>query len=138
MKAKKLAIPVHEERISPLFDVARRFVFVNTETPDDRLFLDTSNLSGMSIIEKLEQEGASLVICSAISLVYERALKGRGIDLISGVVGLVDEIIDAYLNDKLSIDRFAMPGCACRKRSRMGRSQCSNYRDEYPNDKRRN
>ena len=53
MNGKKISIPVHNNRIAPLFDVARNFIIVDTYRPKKKLFINTSGLSGMSIIEKL-------------------------------------------------------------------------------------
>ncbi len=135
MEAKKIAIPIHNERVSPLFDVAGRFILVNTDDPEIKYFLDTANDSGMSIIERLDGSGVNIVICSAISMIYARAFEGKRIELIAGIIGLVDEIIDAYLNNQLSADRFIMPGCAFQKRHRGGKGRCRGLRDSSSNDK---
>ena len=106
MNAEKLTIPVHNNRVSPLFDVAGKFVLVDTEIPKEKLFLLSSNISGMSRVEKLKESKVTLVICSAISMIYARALYSCGIDLMPGVAGDIDEIIEAYLNNRLFIDQI--------------------------------
>lgn len=129
MSAEKLAVPVHNNRISPLFDVAGRFVLVNTEAPEKKFYLITSDRSDISIIEKLKDSEVSLVICSAISRKFALMLEVMGIELMPGVFGFVDEIIEAYLSNRLYVDRYAMPGCSWRKRFRGRR--CPYYREIF-------
>jgi len=131
----RLAIPVHNDRISPLFDVARRFVIVDTEVPGNKFYLITSVRSDISIIEKLKESEISLVICSAISRKFALMLDFMGIELMPGVAGFADEIIEAYLSNRLYIDQYAMPGCSWRKRFRGKR--CPYYREIHQNQRGR-
>ena len=119
-------------RVSPLFDVAGKFTLVHTGNPDKTDFLDTLDLSGMFLVNALKESGIDIVICSAISRRYARALVKSGIELVPGVIGSVDEIVNAYLSDSLSIDRYAMPGCGWQRQFRGG--HCPNYREIFPED----
>ncbi len=121
-----LSIPVHNNRVSPLFDVAGRFIVLDPLEPETKSFIDTSGLSGMSIVEKLNESSISMVICSAISNIYAQALARNNIGLIFGIIGSIDEIIVAYLNNDLSSMRFVMPGCRHRRRLR---GQCPYWKE---------
>lgn len=127
MRAIVLAIPDHNGRVAPLFDVASRFLITNSKSPDEKSYLEAASYSGLSKIDRLRETGVNVVICSAINMIYARALQSRGIDLVPGVIGEVDEIIDAFLNGRLNIDKFAMPGCAWRRRFRGKR--CPYFRE---------
>ena len=118
MNEKIVSIPIHNNRISPLFDVAGRFVILDSLNPEAKSYINTSGLSGMSIIEELKELHVSTIICSAISIRYARALKRNNIGLVYGIIGPIDEIIEAYCNNKLYGRRFAMPGCRYKKRFR--------------------
>ncbi|MBN2041466.1 MAG: hypothetical protein JW864_15615 [Spirochaetes bacterium] len=118
MNEKIISIPIHNNRISPLFDVAGKFVILDSSQPEVKSYIDTTGLSGMSIIEKLKEHQVSTVICSAISKIYARALRRNNIGLVYGIIGSIDEIIDAYCNNKLCGSHFAMPGCRHKKRFR--------------------
>jgi predicted Fe-Mo cluster-binding NifX family protein len=121
-----LSIPVHNNRVSPLFDVAGRFIVLDPVEPEKKSFIDTTGLSGISIVEKLNYSDVSLVICSAISRIYALELARNNIGLIFGIIGSIDEIIAAYLNNSLSSKRFAMPGCKHRRRLR---GQCPYWKE---------
>ncbi len=136
MNSKNITLPVHNKRISPLFDVAGAFLLVNSATPEEKSYIKISGYIGMSMIDRLIEAEVNIVICSAISGAYAKALYSKGVELVPGVVGMADDVIDAFLNDRLIVDEFAMPGCGWRKRFR-GR-QCPYYREihSYENNKR--
>jgi len=115
----KISMPVYNGRIAPLFDVAGEFQFfsVSCESVDSVDSLDCKKISGAERIYMLKNIGADVVICSAISRYYSENLERSGIDLISGIIGDVKEVILAYLNENLLTERFVMPGC------RMGRGK---------------
>ncbi len=127
MKAITIAVPLHDGRVSPLFDVARRFLLVDSGISEKRTYIITSDDLGVSIVDRLKEERVNIIICSAISGVYIKIVLSRGINLIPGVTGAADEVLEAFLDNKLVTDRFAMPGCAWRRRFR-GR-QCPYYNE---------
>jgi len=126
---EKIIIPVHNNRISPLFDVSRNFVLVEIEHGMDRLreYFQIDNDSVMARIEILANIRPDFIFCSAISRMYADILLNRGIDIIPGIIGDVEEVISAYIHMNLKMDRFLMPGCGWQKRFRRGRGQCPPY-----------
>ncbi len=128
MKAK-VAIPLYNDRVSPLFDVSRRFIIFQVESGvvSDSYHLDTSADSGIQKVNRLKREYTEMIICSAISRVLADLITSKGMELIPGVIGNVSDVIQAYVSNALVIDRFTMPGCRWRRRVRRG--QCPRYRD---------
>ncbi len=133
MKKVKIAIPVHHGRVSPLFDVAGQFILIDSTMSEGRTIIQIPQNTSISIIDTLNEAEVDVVICSAISNVFAKMLQGKGINLVPGVIGIADEVIDAFLNDELFIDKFAMPGCFWRRRYR-GR-QCPYYKEINPGNK---
>jgi predicted Fe-Mo cluster-binding NifX family protein len=106
----RIAIPVWNGRVSPVFDVARRVhVFdVARET-------STIQTSRTVEVEKpataIAALGIDVVICSAISLVQEAALRRSGVEVISGVCGPADAIAADFAAGDTDLARFRAPGC---------------------------
>lgn len=111
----RIAIPVWNGRVSPVFDVARHVhVFdVATEPP-------AIQRSRTVEVEKPAATMAALdidvVICSAISLIQEAELRKSGVKVISGVCGPAEEIAADFVAGDASLARFRAPGCGERQR----------------------
>ncbi|PKL37461.1 MAG: hypothetical protein CVV44_14005 [Spirochaetae bacterium HGW-Spirochaetae-1] len=130
MDTEKIAIPVFTGRISPLFDVAKEFHIFSVRNGEivNSYSVNTAGCSELSIVGKLRQEEASVIICSAISRCTADTVVAGGINLIPGVIGCVDEVIKAYTENSLVVERFAMPGCQGRGRGRRrALGQCPFY-----------
>jgi predicted Fe-Mo cluster-binding NifX family protein len=63
------------------------------------------------IAMRLEQMGAEVVICGAISRCLARNLELRGIRVIPLVSGAVEEVLQAFAEDRLTDGSFLMAGC---------------------------
>jgi predicted Fe-Mo cluster-binding NifX family protein len=59
---------------------------------------------------ELRRYGVDLLICGAISAQLQFRIVAAGIQVIPFLCGPVDEVLDAYLNDRLARRAFAMPG----------------------------
>jgi predicted Fe-Mo cluster-binding NifX family protein len=106
----RIAIPVWDERVSPIFDVARWIRVVDiadggvTRTTDHRLE-NQSRASGLVGL------GVDLLICAAISTPLAAILWVSGIEVMSDTCGPVDDIVTAYVSGDIDLDRFRSPGC---------------------------
>lgn len=120
-----VAIPVWQGRVSPVFDVAGQLLLLElngaVETARRQEALPEEMPERRAA--RLQALGIETLICGAISRPLESLLVASRIEVIPRVCGDVDEIVGAYLADQLSDDRFAMPGCCCR-RQRQGRGVC--------------
>jgi predicted Fe-Mo cluster-binding NifX family protein len=116
----KLAIPVWQGRLSPVFDVAGQLLLVELtdgqeiareeqiiqeRTPDQRA-------------EKLAELGVGTLICAGISQSLEAMLANAGIRVIARVCGGVEDVLAAFVGGRLGEERFAMPGCCGQRRQR--------------------
>ena len=105
----RVALPVWNGRISPVFDVARSVMVMDvkddTVTPVEQLDVEDGDR-----VERLRQLEVGLLICGAISRPLEAAFWLTGIEVISEVCGSVDEVIAAYSNGSLSDEKYLTPG----------------------------
>ena len=109
----KVAIPIRNGRVSPVFGAASRFVIVEFEEsiPAGRSEFTISEGGGDARVVLLEELGVSTLICGAISNQTARMVERHGIELMPWIVGELDDVIDAYCAGSLGSDGFNMPGC---------------------------
>lgn len=113
----KAAFSVWDNRIAPVFDVARQLLLVEGDggrviSETGRTFDDDFPLRKALILADL---GIDILICGAISRPLADAIAAYGIRLIPFVAGELHEVKGAWLSGKLDIRRFAMPGCCGRR-----------------------
>jgi len=123
----RVAIPVWNERISPVFDAATRLVLVDfengTEQSRREAMIEESFLAQRA--RRLVEFGVNVLICGAISRPLAAMLAASGVTVIPWTAGPVDEVLAAYLKGLLPDPRWLMPGCGVRRqRHRGGRGWC--------------
>lgn len=121
--AVKLALPIWENRISPVFDVARQLVVVELEAGSEitRTCVPMEPTAPQRRVQMLVEQGIDTLVCGGISQVLEELLAFHRIVVIAWMTGEVDQVVAAYLSGALRQSQFAMPGCSGRGRGRRGR-----------------
>jgi predicted Fe-Mo cluster-binding NifX family protein len=120
-----VAVPVWQERVSPVFDVAGQVLVVELSGAAE-LSRRTEALSDQepdARVRRLQDLGVHTLICGAVSRPLEALLASRGIEVISRICGNVEEVLPAFQSGQLRSDRFAMPGC-CGRQQRNRRGRC--------------
>jgi len=135
----KVAIPVWEGKVSPVFDTASRVLVVEVQNRCEitrfEAFLEPGTTNGRCYF--LRGLGVETLICGAVTKAVSRLLAGSGISVIAWVSGPVEDVLQAYLDGTLFQPRFLMPGCrhehhrgrhdgkgrGCAKRSRTVQSE---------------
>ena len=116
----RLAIPVWQGRVSPVFDVAGHLLLVELtdgqEVARGEQLLDETTTGERA--RNLAEFGVETLICAAISQLLETELASRGIRVIAQVCGNVEEVLAAFVSGHLDEERFAMPGCCAQRRRR--------------------
>jgi predicted Fe-Mo cluster-binding NifX family protein len=123
--AMKLAIPVWQGRISPVFDVAGQLLLVEL-TDGQEVAREGRLVEGSEADErakKLAELGVETLICAGISQSLETDLTDRGVRVIARICGNVEEVLAAFVAGRLREACFAMPGC-CGQRRRRHRGGC--------------
>lgn len=120
MKNEFIAIPVFNDRVSPLLDEARRFMLL--EVADNavlqKLVVGIDADSAFLRMVKLREIGITAVICGAVSGYLARIAGEQGFTLYSWLNGPVDDIVDLYLDNKLT------PALDCGKPCRGSGRSC--------------
>lgn len=126
----KVAIPHWQGRVSPVLDVAGRFLLVELDEGREISRLDGS-LAASGPLERareFQQSGAQVLICGAVSRPLELALDAAGIQVIPHTCGQVEEVLAAFISGQLNQGAFLMPGCCGRRRrfraGRRGSGRC--------------
>lgn len=113
-----VAMPIVEERIAPLFDVARHLLLIEyrraREIQRREVHIGRNTLLGRLRI--LSSNGVDVLICEAISAPLEMLVAAEGIKVIPHICGSVDLVLEAYVAGRLREDAFMMPGCGDRRR----------------------
>lgn len=125
MKESKISIPLFKDRVSPLFDVAGRFIVfhVKGDRVIDRFYFNTGGYSESEIVNLIKSQNIDIVICGAISNCLKNLIINSGTEVLNGIMGVVEDVVAAYLSGKIFSERFMMPGCGqvyC-NRKRKGR-----------------
>lgn len=119
----RVAVPVWQGRVSPVFDVAERLRVVEY-APDGQSSLHEEffgDVEPQRRPQRLAELGVHTLICGAISGPLEMLLAGQGIRVVARVCGDVDQVLAAFRSGRLEATEFAMPGC---RRQRRRRSRC--------------
>lgn len=110
---ERIALAVWRNRISPLFDVARRIYLVDADAgaPCDAGEFHTFSNHLAGKIGLLSELRVDTLICGAISKELSLLLITHGIVVIPFIAGMTSRVLSAYLKTGLSHPTFCMPGC---------------------------
>jgi predicted Fe-Mo cluster-binding NifX family protein len=116
----KLMVPILRGRISPVLDVARNFLLVDTQGDGNsrRRELLVENTRITTRAKKIVDAGTQVLICGAISWPLEALLVSAGVQVIPNTCGTVEEVVEAYLSGQFTEQAFLMPGCCGKRRRR--------------------
>ena len=115
----KIAVPIWEDRISPVFDTAARLLIVEIdsgiEVSRSIVSIDEPFLPRRAA--RLVEIGVDTLICGAVSRPLYALIMAERVQLIPFLSGNVEEVLQAFLSGDFTETRFSMPGC-CRGRRR--------------------
>jgi len=108
----KIAIPVWENKVSPVLDTASRLMVVelNEKGPTSRfeIYLDERDVSRRCL--RIQDLCVDTLICGAVTRYFSDLLKASGIELIQGISGQPEAVLNAYLDGTLAHSKYLMPG----------------------------
>jgi len=122
----RTAFSLWNERIAPVFDVARHFWIIDAAEglivgQTGRRFSSDDPQERALRLSTLQVEQ---LVCGAITRSSYEALTERGIRVVSFVAGDLDQVVQASLSDSLHDGHLAMPGCRRGKRHGTRRYPC--------------
>ncbi len=107
--AMRIAIPIWNDRVSPVFDVSRSIRVV--DIADGAVSGEaTHTLENEARASKLVKLGVDILICAAISTSLEATLWVSGIEVLPDTCGTVDEIVEAFASGDTELTGFRSPG----------------------------
>lgn len=113
MDSELIAMPVFEERISPLLDVSEKFVIyeINDRKITQRAVLNINSVSERTRIQKLKEIGVSVIISGAVSRYLSYIIIDSGMKHIPWASGPVDDVIKSYITGSLVTTRPEEGSC---------------------------
>lgn len=108
----RIAISIWEDKISPLLDTASKLLIIEDEAPK-KSFRYEVYLLKQDISKKcrfIRSLDIDVLICGAVSRQFSEMLSASGIEMISGLSGPAEEVLEAYQQGRLSNSDFFMPG----------------------------
>lgn len=107
----RIAIPVWNSRVSPVFDVARTIRVTDIDGEDGGANQPATHaLNPVRPVATLTELGVDVLVCSAISAPLAAALSASEIEVISDICGAPDEIIASLAAGDETLDGFRAPG----------------------------
>lgn len=113
----RIAIPQQQDRVSPVFDVAKNIVLVDIKY-GQQVRCTKRTLARMDPLARardVRQLGVDVLVCGAISWPLKNALLSLGVEVVACICGPVEDVIEAFLRKKLAAKAFIMPGCLGRQ-----------------------
>jgi predicted Fe-Mo cluster-binding NifX family protein len=124
----KVAIPLWQGRVSPVFDEANRILIIDISNGRVQYRQEESLLSHNPFerAQALPKFGVDLLICGMISQMQQTALDSAGIRIIPHICGPMEEVIAAFLDGRIENGAMLMPGCGRKKRYRHHKKRIIN------------
>lgn len=110
----KIALPLWQGRVSPVFDVARKVLVVvfNGDFEVARREVEIHEKLLPARVTKLTDLHIDTLLCGAISRPFAAMLSAAGIRVISFLAGDADKVLRSFLVGRLDDPGLHMPGCS--------------------------
>ena len=108
----KVAMPVFRSRIAPVLDSCLQVLVIHIHHDGDteKSELHLNGLSPVERVSVLKRTGVTTLICGGISQAMQTMLEGARIHVVTGIAGPVEEVLSAFMADRLDAPQFYMPG----------------------------
>ena len=116
----RIAIPVWNDHVSPIFDVARQIRIYDVEDGSVRQ-TSVAEMPAGHHAGALRENGIDLLICAAVSSQLEPLIWVSGIDVVSDVCGPADAIARAFAAGDTALSRYRLPGASRHRAARLRR-----------------
>jgi len=108
-----VAIPICQERISPVLDTATRLLVVTRQRGREvqRREIVLSLLPSEAWASSVAELRVDVLLCAALSETLHRALLKHGVRVRPHLCGEVGAVLGAFCCRRLADEEFRMPGC---------------------------
>lgn len=129
----RIAIPIWEDKVSPVFDTALRLLVIDFEKDREasRLAYHIGEQDLSWKCHRIESLNPDVIICGAISHFFLNILRATGIEVIEHISGRTEEVLEAYLKGDIFNSRFLMPGCKKRGYGCGGRKNFRRQKNQF-------
>jgi len=108
----RIALPIWQDKVSPLLDTASRLLIVDTKNKTEvfrfETYLDEVDISRRC--QRIQSMELDVLICGALSRPFAMMLKAGGIDLIAGITGQIEKVLQTFLHNRRLLSHYLMPG----------------------------
>lgn len=120
-----VALPIWQNRISPLFDAATRILVVTLRRGVEvrRREVLLGSLRPDALARSVAELDVDVLLCAALSKPLLRDLQNRGVRVRAHLCGEIEAVLRAFCRHQLARAEFRMPGCwggdlpdACKQR----------------------
>jgi predicted Fe-Mo cluster-binding NifX family protein len=114
----RVMAPITGERISPVLDVAKRFVLMDFKNEREVVGREVriEPMNPAARVKAIVTHRPDVLICGAVSKLLESMLVSAGIQVIFNTCGPVDEVLATFITGELTDKALLMPGCTGRRR----------------------
>jgi predicted Fe-Mo cluster-binding NifX family protein len=108
----RIGIPIFQNRVSPVLDSCQHMLLIDVENGVEvnRQMVYLGDIPLAERFDFIKNLGIITVICGGVSESFANMLTGSNVCLCNGIAGNVDEVITAFLDDRIDSPRFYMPG----------------------------
>ena len=126
-----IAIPIAQERISPLLDAAARLLLVTCQRGKEvaRKEFILNPQPPEELARSVAELRVDVLLCAALSQDLQRELERCGVRVLPHLCGETEAVLQAFCCDRLNRPEFRMPGCGkphlpggCCRRRNMARN----------------
>jgi predicted Fe-Mo cluster-binding NifX family protein len=117
-----LAIPVFRARVAPVLDWCSKIIIVpeaGASVASSRQ-IDVVEQNSLGLMRTLREQGIKTLICGALSPEMLNYGESIGLRIIHGVAGDIEEVLQAYREQKLDRPQYWLPGCRGQRRYKGG------------------
>jgi len=107
-----VALPVYRRRVAPVLDFSHKILLINLGHDPEELTTELlwDGLSQPDRLDALSRAGVATLICGGITESFHSMLVTGGIQVIWGIAGPIDEVLEAFKSNRLNDSIFQMPG----------------------------
>jgi len=108
----RVAVSCSDGRISPVFDWAKAMVVVDQDgtVETGRQHKSLEGIQPLHRPGELSRLNIEVLLCGGISARIAEAFAAKGIRVVAGLTGDIDEVLSAFANGRLPDPAFSMPG----------------------------
>lgn len=108
-----VAIPIWQQRVSPVLDAAARLLVVRRRRGrlTEHREITLGVLAPDALARSVAELGVDVLLCGAVSEGLRQVIELQGVQVVSHLCGEVETVLQAFLSGNLGREEFCMPGC---------------------------